>query len=405
MTTQQSTSMADLQKTSQPTKTPLVAFSHFMDRFKPQLALALPKHLTADRMSRLALTAFSSSTQLQNCDQHSIAASIMTAGQLGLEPGVNGQGYLIPYGRTCTFVPGWKGLVDLVARSGRGTVFTGVIFRDQEYTFTDGARRDLVIHNETDLDAPEDITHAYAIGWVRDAAMPIIELWRVSKIEKHRDKYNKVGRKHYSYRDWEMYARKVPLLQVIKYMPCSIEVSNALAVSHAAEAGRNVNIDQGIVIDMDTGRPVEVDPETGEIMRDAQGTSQNSPRENRQTSREESSTAKAQSDAGNPAPGATSAAPAATDASATAARQGEQVELPGANESDEEALDPAKVEAQLRAAKTVDVLDVAADFLPSIADDDERHRLTRLYQQLRTSMTATAQRGGSARRRNVQAPE
>ena len=55
--------------------------------------------------------------------------------------------------------------------------------------------------------------------------MPIIELWRVSKIEKHRDKYNKVGRKHYSFRDWEMYARKVPLLQVLKYMPCSIEVS------------------------------------------------------------------------------------------------------------------------------------------------------------------------------------
>ena len=71
--------------------------------------------------------------------------------------------------------------------------------------------------------------------------MPIIELWRVSKIEKHRDKYNKVGRKHYSFRDWEMYARKVPLLQVLKYMPCSIEVSNALAVSHAAEAGASTS--------------------------------------------------------------------------------------------------------------------------------------------------------------------
>ena len=70
-------------------------------------------------MSRLALTAFSSSTQLQNCDQRTIAASIMTAGQLGLEPGVNGQGYLIPYGRVCTFVPGWKGLVDLVADAER----------------------------------------------------------------------------------------------------------------------------------------------------------------------------------------------------------------------------------------------------------------------------------------------
>lgn len=229
----------------------ITVFSGFMEKFKPQLALALPQHLTSDRMARLALTAFSSSPKLQKCDPKSIAASIMTAGQLGLEPGVNGAGYLIPYGQTCTFVPGWKGLVDLVSRSGRGTVFTGVIFRDQDYKFTDGARRDLVIHNETDLDRPEDITHAYAIGWVKDATMPIIELWRVSKIIKHRDNYNKVGGQHYSFRDWEMYCRKVPLLQVLKYMPCSVEVSNAIAISHASESGRGAIIENGIVIDMD----------------------------------------------------------------------------------------------------------------------------------------------------------
>jgi recombination protein RecT len=222
-----------------------------MDKLKPQLDLALPRHLNADRMARLALTAFSISPQLQQCDPKSIAAAIMTAGQLGLEPGVNGAGFLIPYKTTCTFVPGWKGLVDLVSRSGRGTVFTGVIFKDQEYTFTDGARRDLIIHNETDLEAAEDITHAYAIGWVKDASMPIIELWSIAKITKHRDKYNKVGGKHYSFRDWEMYCRKVPLLQVLKYMPCSVELSNAIAVSHASEAGRGATIDEnGIVVDM-----------------------------------------------------------------------------------------------------------------------------------------------------------
>ncbi|MBX9637174.1 MAG: recombinase RecT [Nitrosomonas sp.] len=247
---------------------PIAVFSGFMEKFKPQLALALPKHLTADRMARLALTAFSTSEKLQQCDPKSIAASIMTAGQLGLEVGVNGAGYLVPYGKTCTFVPGWKGLVDLVARSGRGTVFTGVIFKDQDYTFTDGARRDLIIHNETDLDDPADITHAYAIGWVKDAAMPMIELWRVSKIEKHRDKYNKVGKAHYSFRDWEMYCRKVPLLQVLKYMPCSVEVANAMAVSHASESGRGVTIENGIVIDTDTHGTEDIDTTTGEIVKE-----------------------------------------------------------------------------------------------------------------------------------------
>ena len=256
---------ADLKSvaTGEKKQSPVAAFSNFMDKLKPQMALALPKHLTADRMTRLALTAFSTSEPLQRCTTKSIAASIMTAGQLGLEPGVNGAGFLVPYGTTCTFVPGWKGLVDLVSRSGRGTAFTGVIFKDQEYTFIDGAKRDLIIHNETDLDDPEDITHAYAIGWVKDATMPIIELWRVSKIKKHRDKYNKQGQKHYSFRDWEMYARKVPLLQVIKYMPCSIEVANAVALSEAADRGRGAVIEGGFVVEEDA--PEGVDKQTGEI--------------------------------------------------------------------------------------------------------------------------------------------
>ena len=262
MTTQQLKAIATGQE--EKPKSPVAAFSTFMDKLKPQMALALPKHLTADRMTRLAMTAFSTSEALQRCSTKSIAASIMTAGQLGLEPGVNGAGFLVPYGTTCTFVPGWKGLVDLVSRSGRGTVFTGVIFKDQEYTFLDGARRDLVIHNETDLDDPADITHAYAIGWVKDATMPIIELWRVSKIKKHRDKYNKQGTKLYSFRDWEMYARKVPLLQVLKYMPCSIEVANAIALSDAADRGRGATIEGGFVVEE------SVDADTGEISRKEQ---------------------------------------------------------------------------------------------------------------------------------------
>jgi recombination protein RecT len=238
---------APVPSTNVKAPSPVAALSAYLDRLKPQMALALPRHLNPDRMMRLALTAFSQNRALQACTPQSIAASLMTAGQLGLEPGINGAGYLIPYGENCTFVPGWRGLVDLVSRSGLATVFTGVIFSDQTYRFTDGARRDLVIENETDLDAPEDITHAYAVGWVRGADLPHIELWRVSKIAKHRDKYNKVGQKHYSFRDWEMYARKVPLLQVLKYMPCSVEVSNAVLVSQAAEEGRPAFIEQNFV--------------------------------------------------------------------------------------------------------------------------------------------------------------
>ena len=81
--------------------------------------------------------------------------------------------------------------------------------------------------------------------------MPIIELWRVEKIEAHRNKYNKVGSRHYSFRDWEMYARKIPLLQVLKYMPSSIELANAIEISNANESGRNAVIEGQCVVTSD----------------------------------------------------------------------------------------------------------------------------------------------------------
>lgn len=225
---------------------PVAAFSRFMDKLKPQMALALPKHLTADRMTRLALTAFSTTPKLQACTQNSIAGSIMTAAQLGLEPGVNGQGFLVPYGTTCTFVPGWKGLVDIANRSGRCTVWTGAVFEGDEFEYALGDNP-FVRHKPGEEDDPEKLIYVYAIGRVRDSQYPVIEVWPIGKVWKHRNKYNKVGSKHYSYRDPEMYARKVPLLQVLKYMPASIELSNALAVSNAAEEGRGVVIEGNFV--------------------------------------------------------------------------------------------------------------------------------------------------------------
>lgn len=236
--------MANLQALAEGREKQRRDFPAMLEQFKGEIARALPRHLNADRMSRIALTAFRRAPKLADCDPRSVFAAVIQASQLGLEPDTLGRSYLVPYGRECQFVPGWKGLVDLVNRTGNATVYTGVIFKDQTYSFRDGSTRELIINNETELEDPEDITHAYAVGWVNGAMMPVIELWRVSKIKKHRNRYNKVGKKHYSFENWEMYARKVPLLQVLKYMPASAELTAAIALNHAAESGAG----QGLTI-------------------------------------------------------------------------------------------------------------------------------------------------------------
>lgn len=243
---------------------PVASFSNFLEKFKPQMALALPKHLTADRMARLAITAFSSTPKLQLCEPKTIVASIMTSATLGLEIGVDGQGFLVPYGKTCTFVPGWKGLVDLVSRSGRATVWTGAVFQGDEFDYALGDTP-FIRHRPGEENDPDKITHVYSVGRVNGSQYPVIEVWTVGKVKKHRDKYNKVGGNHYSFRDWEMYARKIPLLQVLKYMPKSIELSNAIALSNAVDEGKHAVIDGDFVTVTDPDAAGSVDPSTGEI--------------------------------------------------------------------------------------------------------------------------------------------
>lgn len=236
------------------------SLSKFLEKFKPQMALALPQQLTPDRMARLVVTQFSKTPTLYKCEPHTVAGAVMTACTLGLEIGVQGQGFLVPYfnqrknRHECQFIPGWRGLVDLVNRAGRATVWTGAVFAGDDFDYSIGSKP-FIEHKPGDEDDPAKITHVYAVGWVNGAQWPNVDVWKVAKVRKHRDRYNKVGEQHYSFREWEMYARKVPLLQVLKYMPSSIELQRAMDVAAATEQGVRATMDMSGVIDLEEPDP------------------------------------------------------------------------------------------------------------------------------------------------------
>jgi recombination protein RecT len=224
--------------------------AEYLQKSKSAMALALPKHLNPDRMCRLALTCFATNPALKECTAQSILGSIVVACQLGLEPGVRGQGYLIPYKRTCTFVPGWQGLVGLLNNTGRATAWTGCVFEGDKFDFELGSAPKCVHLPGENYGDPNKIKWVYAVGKVNGSEQPVIEAWPMSRVLKHRDRYNKVGAKHYSFQNIEMYARKVVLLQVLKYMPSSIELNNAIVASDAAEMGNTSRVEDGTIIDV-----------------------------------------------------------------------------------------------------------------------------------------------------------
>lgn len=234
-----------------------------------QLEAALPRHMNPDRMARIALTELRKNPKLFRSTRESFFGSIITASQLGLEPGVNGQCYLIPYENRragtviCTFVPGWKGYMDLVNRTGRAAAWTGAVHDGDKFEFEYGDRP-RIVHKPGKWAGEKDaLIYVYSVGRVNGSDYPVLEVWDMGKIWAHRDKFNKVGDRHYSYENPEMYARKIPLLQVIKYLPQSVELANAQALDNSAAEGKQLlTIDMAMTGALEDGG-TGTDPQEG----------------------------------------------------------------------------------------------------------------------------------------------
>ncbi len=82
-----------------------------------QIRKALPSHMSAERMARVALTALTRNPKLAECTQASFFKCLLDLSAWGLEPDGR-RAHLIPYATECTLVLDYKGIVELAYRSG-----------------------------------------------------------------------------------------------------------------------------------------------------------------------------------------------------------------------------------------------------------------------------------------------
>jgi len=62
-----------------------------------QLQTSLPSHMNAERMQRIALTTVRLNPKLMECTPASFLGALFQSAQLGLEPNINGESWIIPY--------------------------------------------------------------------------------------------------------------------------------------------------------------------------------------------------------------------------------------------------------------------------------------------------------------------
>ncbi len=214
----QQQSQAVQQSQGQPTLTQLI------ERMKPEIARALPRHMDPDRITRIALTVLKQTPKLGDCDPATFLGALMTASQLGLEPGPLGEAYLVPYGRTVTFIPGYRGLAKLAWQSGQVESITAeIVGEHDEFDFQMGD--DPHITHRPSLDDPGDAIAAYAVIRIKGGGV-MRGVMSVAAIEKIRKRSRAAGSGPWV-TDWDEMAKKTVLKRTLKLAPLSTELQTA----------------------------------------------------------------------------------------------------------------------------------------------------------------------------------
>lgn len=224
-----------------PKRTTLADF--LSNTLAQSMAAALPKHLTAERMTRVCLTALRTTKDLASCTQASFAGEIMKLAQLGLEPNTPlGHAYLIPRRNTrkgvieCTTIIGYQGYIDLALRSGRvDSIYAHVVYEGDDFDFELGLHPKL---RHVPKGASNVITHAYAVARVKDGE-PVFEVLPLGRIEERRKRGGSGGGSSSPWdTDYAAMARKSAIRAIWYALPKSSEM--ALVAEYDSESDRYV---------------------------------------------------------------------------------------------------------------------------------------------------------------------
>jgi len=242
------------------------------DAMKRQIAAALPRNITPERLTRVVLSAVQRTPKLLECEPKSFLSCVMACAALGLEPdGLLGQAYLIPFGKTCTLVPGYQGLMKLARQSGEiasidahpvrhGDLFEYRYGADPSIKHVPAERPFTVLGGVANWDEswrPGPITHFYAVAKMRDGSVAFVVMptWEVDQIRDGSQGYQSALKYDLNSpwtTDYDRMGCKTAIRRLCKYLPASVEdnrIHQAVAIDERADRG--VDQDVGAFVDVD----------------------------------------------------------------------------------------------------------------------------------------------------------
>lgn len=213
-------------------------------KFQAQMALALPKSMTADRLTRIVMTECRKAPALLKCAPESFYGAVLQCAALGLEPGsALGHCYLLPFGNgkdkqgrpNAQLIIGYRGMIDLARRSGQIVSLSAYCVHEQDtFNYKLGLDPDIE-HIPASVADRGKVTHVYAVAKLKGGGVQF-EVMSRAEIEAVR-KTSKAGTSGPWASHWDEMAKKTVIRRLFKYLPVSIEAVRAVEIDEKTDRG------------------------------------------------------------------------------------------------------------------------------------------------------------------------
>lgn len=226
--------------------------SSLLEKCKSEIAKVLPKHVTPDRIARIALTTIRQNPQLLMCDEMSLLAAIMKASQLGLDVDpILGHAYLIPYKSEATLIIGYRGYLQLARQSGEiDSTWAACVYERETFELDYGLECNLKHKPLSPSERGEKKIGVYAVAKLKTGEVMFDFLWAE---EVQRIKAESIGKMHnpaaspWVKHEDEMF-KKTAFRRLSKRLPLSVEIARTIESSE--ESGRMLLSDDNEIIDV-----------------------------------------------------------------------------------------------------------------------------------------------------------
>lgn len=238
-------------KNSMDTEKKPIGLRAMLQQSAKEIERALPSHLNADRIVRIALTSIRLNPELAKCTPESFLGSLFVLAQIGIEP-IAGRAYLLPFNnkrkigsewksfREVQAIIGYKGLIELFYRNDAAlSIDTQAVYSNDDFNYEYGT--DSFLKHKPTMKERGEVIGYYAVAKMRGGASVFKYMSKdecLSHGKNHSKTFNKKTGNFSEYSPWikepDAMCKKTVLIQLSKLLPLSVEIQRAINVDETS---------------------------------------------------------------------------------------------------------------------------------------------------------------------------